>query len=114
MRNGVHRTERVGTDATRVEPISSGSVDGPNTEPGSSLVKARPKLRGTVTKLTFRRLKDGRVRHWTHIDFEQPSDFKSVAVSGAIAAEHDPETRLLDALRERYDVPGLPQARWSR
>lgn len=70
-------------------------------------------LVGEVVKVTFRRLRSGDVRHWTRIEFEQPSPFKSVALSGVIPAEFDPEIRLLESLRERYDVVGLPEARWS-
>lgn len=78
------------------------------------------RLKGRVMKVTFRRLKNGKVRHWTRVEFDpalpnavidQP--FRSVSLSGEIPWGHRPELRLLEALQERYDVPSLPEPKWS-
>lgn len=70
-------------------------------------------LSGRVVKLTLRRLKNGDVRHWTRVEFED-SPYKSVALSGVIPAGNDPEATLLLALTRRYHLThSLPEPRWT-
>lgn len=85
---------------------------GSGPEPTAAHTASRP-LSGRVVKLTFKRLKNGSVRHWTRVEFED-SPFKSVALSGVIPAGNDPEATLLLALTHRYHLThSLPEPKWS-
>ncbi|MCU1617607.1 MAG: hypothetical protein JWO98_5147 [Frankiales bacterium] len=73
------------------------------------------KLRGTVTRLTVRRLKSGGIRHDTRIDFiPEEAPWLSVRVMGTVPVASADRWRasLLDALRERYVIDSLPAERW--
>lgn len=74
------------------------------------------RLHGRVVRVTVQKLKSGRVRHDTRVEFDGDSAFRSVRVQGTcenMSGAWDAE--LLEALRSRYDLPdGLPEPRWVK
>lgn len=71
-------------------------------------------LKGEVVRVTLRRLKSGRIAHNTRIEFDPGQWARSVVVTGSVPGE-DWRNVLLGALvRNGYDVPGLPEPRWTK
>lgn len=73
------------------------------------------KMRGKVVRVTLKRLKSGKLRHDTRIEFDAAATpFLSVRLTGHLPAVGW-DIHLMRALRSRYVIDGdLPEPRWSK